>query len=93
VIVGASFDPPEANRVFAEKFRLPFPLLSDLDRTVGERYQVRRSPEERYSRSPRRITYLIDPQGVIRRAYRVKDIEPHPSQVLDDLRRLREASG
>jgi peroxiredoxin Q/BCP len=93
VIVGASFDPPEANRAFAEKFRLPFPLLSDRDRDVGERYQVRRGPEERYSRSPRRSTYLIDPQGVIRRAYRVKDIEPHPSQVLDDLRRLREASG
>jgi peroxiredoxin len=35
------------------------------------------------------MTYLIDPEGVVRRAYRVKDIEPHPVEVLADLRRLR----
>jgi thioredoxin-dependent peroxiredoxin len=89
VILGASFDPPEANRAFAEKFRLPFPLLSDRDRSVGERYEVRRGPEDRYPSSLRRITYLMDPDGVIRRAYRVKEVEPHPGEVLDDLRRFR----
>jgi peroxiredoxin Q/BCP len=87
-VLGASFDPPEANRAFAEKFRLPFPLLSDTDRTVGERYQVRRAPDEKRSSAARRITYLIDPGGVVRRAYRVREIEPHPGEVLEDLRRL-----
>jgi peroxiredoxin Q/BCP len=87
-ILGASFDPPEANGAFAEKFHLPFPLLSDTDRTVGDRYHVRRGSDEKRSSSPRRITYLIDPRGVVRRAYRVKDIEPHPGEVLEDLRRL-----
>ena len=93
VILGASFDPPEANRAFAERFRLPFSLLSDSDRSVGERYAVRRSPEERYAATPRRITYLIDPEGIVRGAYRVKDIDPHPGEVLQDLRRLQGRSG
>jgi peroxiredoxin len=55
---------------------------------VGEAYQVRRAPEEKGASTARRTTYLIDPEGVIRRAYRVKDIDPHPGEVLEDLRRL-----
>jgi thioredoxin-dependent peroxiredoxin len=88
-VLGASFDPPEVNRAFAKKFQLPFKLLSDRDRSVGARYEVRRGPDEKYASTPRRMTYLIDPEGVVRRAYRVRDIEPHPIEVLEDLRRLR----
>jgi peroxiredoxin len=36
----------------------------------------------------KRRTYLIDPDGVIRKAYRVRDIEAHPEELLTDLRRL-----
>lgn len=36
----------------------------------------------------KRRTYLIDPDGVIRKAYRVKDIEGHPQELLDDLGKL-----
>jgi peroxiredoxin Q/BCP len=88
-LLGVSFDPPEANRAFAEKFQLPFKLLSDRDRSVGARYEVRRGSDEKYASTPRRVTYLIDPEGVVRRSYRVKDIESHPGEVLEDLRRLR----
>jgi peroxiredoxin Q/BCP len=86
--VGASFDPPSANLAFAEKFGFPFRLLSDEDRSVGERYQVRRGPDEKSAASPRRTTYLIDPGARIARGYLVKDIEGHPAEVLEDLRRL-----
>jgi peroxiredoxin len=36
----------------------------------------------------KRRTYLIDPDGVIRKAYRVRDIEGHPEELLTDLREL-----
>ena len=41
-----SFDPPEQNLGFAQKYGFPFPLLSDVDRSVGARYETVRAPEE-----------------------------------------------
>jgi peroxiredoxin Q/BCP len=87
-ILGASFDSPAANLAFAEKYGFPFRLLSDEDRTVGQAYAVRRAPDEKGASTPRRTTYLIDPDGVVARAYRVKDIPSHPNEVLEDLRQL-----
>jgi thioredoxin-dependent peroxiredoxin len=83
-----SFDRPADNRAFAEKNGFPFRLLSDEDRSVGERYETKRAPEERSPEFAKRRTYLIDPDGVIRKAYRVTDIEGHPGEVLEDLRAL-----
>jgi thioredoxin-dependent peroxiredoxin len=88
-ILGISFDTPEANDRFAEKFLLPFRLLSDPDRSVGERYETKRHPDEKYPESPKRRTYLIDPNGIIRKAYRVTHVDSHPVEVLEDLRALR----
>ena len=86
--MGVSFDPPEANRAFAEKNDFPFRLLSDVDRTVGERYETVRAPAEKGAGTPKRRTYLIDPEGRIARAYRVTDIPGHPGELLEDLDRL-----
>jgi peroxiredoxin Q/BCP len=93
VIVGASFDTPKDNGAFAEKFRFPFRLLSDVDRTVGAMYDTRRAPEESSPEYAKRRTYLIDPDGVIARAYRVTDIPAHPGQLLDDIRTLSRDRG
>jgi peroxiredoxin Q/BCP len=92
-LLGASFDPPEANLAFAEKHGFLFLLLSDVDRSVGEAYETRRAPEERDPHRPKRRTYLIDPQGVIRKAYRVRDIAAHPGDVLADLALFRGRRG
>lgn len=91
-VLGASFDPPDANRAFAEKNDFPFRLLSDVDKTVGQAYEVKRAPEEPRPEWPKRRTYLIDPQGVIRKAYRVKDVTTHPEEVLRDLAELQAAT-
>jgi len=87
-ILGASFDPPEVNRAFADTNGLPFRLLSDVDREVGRRYETKRAPEEPSPDYAKRRTYLIDPELHIVKAYRVTDIPAHPSQVLEDLRAL-----
>lgn len=91
-ILGISFDDQEANVRFAEQEGLDFPLLSDLDRTVGARYDVVRDPDEMFADAPRRVTYLIDPAGVIRRSYLVTDAGGHANTVLTDLRQLTGAN-
>lgn len=65
-----------------------FSLLSDTDRSAMVALDVERPPDDRFAGFPQRITYLIDPDGVIRRSYLVgrHDIESHPETVLADLR-------
>lgn len=89
-LVGVSFDVPEDNRLFAEQQGFPFVLLSDADRKVGELYETKRHPEEPAPEHAKRRTYVIDPGGVIRKAYRVRDIPAHPDEVLADLTPLME---
>jgi peroxiredoxin Q/BCP len=89
LIVGASFDTPEDNAGFARQEGFPFTMLSDVDREVGTIYDTKRHDEESSPEYAKRRTYLIDPEGVIRRAYRVRDIPSHPDEVLEDLRRLQ----
>jgi peroxiredoxin len=63
-------------------------LLSDVDRVVGRAYGVERFPDEPNPQYPKRITFLIDPDGVIARVYEVTDAGAHPAVVLEDLGHL-----
>jgi peroxiredoxin len=56
---------------------------------VGEMYQVRRSPDGERANYARRIAYLIDPEGTIRKAYEVTDTGGFASEVLGDLELLQ----
>ena len=89
-ILGISFDTPEANKAFREKHDFPFRLLSDYDEQVGVEYQTRDPGTEKVSFS-KRFSYLIDPEGVIRKSYEVSDIPVHPAEVLADLYELQNA--
>ena len=40
MILGASFDTPEKNKAFKDKFDFPYDLLCDVDRSVGCAYGV-----------------------------------------------------
>ncbi|MYB04510.1 MAG: redoxin domain-containing protein [Acidimicrobiaceae bacterium] len=88
-MVGASFDTVEEQRAFAETESFPFALISDTDKSVGRRYHAEREPGEDYYEHglPRRITYLIDPQGQIAAAYDLagQDLAGHAAQVLADI--------
>jgi thioredoxin-dependent peroxiredoxin len=87
-ILGISFDTPEDNRAFSAKFDFPFPLLSDTDEQVGVAYEVR-DPGADKVHFAKRIAYLIDPEGVIRKSYAVKDTNAFAGEVLADLRQLQ----
>jgi peroxiredoxin Q/BCP len=81
-VVGISFNDVEANRHFAEKFCFPYPLLCDTERATGLAYGA---CDDASARTPRRISYLIGPDGVVVKAYDKVDVSSHPQQVLEDL--------
>ena len=85
VVLGASFDTPADNAVFGSSQDFPFDLLSDESREVGAAYGAVRDPSDAYANYPKRISYLIDPDGVIERTYEVTDPAGHAVAVLADL--------
>ncbi len=85
MIAGISCDPPADNRAFRDKFGFPYDLLSDEDRSVSMRYGAAASADQEY---PARISYLIDPEGRIARAYPAVTPATHPDEVLAALGEL-----
>jgi len=72
----------KSNAKFAEKEGFAFPLLCDTGRTLGMAYGACDAPQ---AGSARRITYVIDADGRIARAYDKVNFAGHARQVLDDL--------
>jgi peroxiredoxin Q/BCP len=81
-ILGASFDDEMANAAFAQKFGFNFPLLCDTERKLGMAYGA---ADDAKAGTPRRISYLIGPDGKIRKAYPKVNAAAHPEEVLKDL--------
>jgi len=88
VLLGASFDRPEDNAAFADLYGYRGRLLSDLDRSVGHSYQTARPSDDPFPEFAKRRTFVIDPDGVLRKVYAVKDAGAHPAQLLEDLAAL-----
>ena len=55
---------------------------------MGRLYGVERDPDDKYPEYPKRITFLIDPSGLVAKVYEVIDAGTHPDEVLADLRAL-----
>lgn len=88
-ILGASFDTPAENLAFAEAQGFDYPLLCDMDRSVGAQYDVVRGADDQYVDYPKRHSFLIDETGVIRMIYVVTDVAAHATTVLADLEQLQ----
>lgn len=89
VILGVSLDDVDSHVEFAEKYSLPFSLLSDADGSVAERYGVLRNLG--VMKLAKRETFLVAPDGTIAVHYQDVDPEGHSARVLADLDRLRAA--
>ena len=85
-MVGVSFDSVEAQKKFAGEEGFPYSLLADVDKVMGTAYMADQ-PDKGY---PRRISYLINPEGGIVRTYDLagQDLAEHATAVLDDIRAL-----
>lgn len=88
-VLGVSPDEAASHRRFAEKYRLPFPLLSDPERKVMKAYGAY-GEKTMYGRKVEgviRSTVWIGPDGKVRKHWpRVTDAGEHPDKVLDAVR-------
>lgn len=77
-----SFDSVEANLQFAKRFRFPFRLLSDADRSIAIAYGAASRASDEYAQ---RIAYVIDENGVIAEAHAKVDPKTYPREQLERL--------
>jgi peroxiredoxin Q/BCP len=83
-IVGVSTDTPESHKAFAEKFGLPFVLISDSDSSLIKSYDVWGIIWTQ------RATFLIDRERNIAYIWRSVNVTSHAEEVL---RKIQELSG
>jgi len=87
VILGVSKDSVASHKKFQEKYGLAFTLLSDVDRTVIEGYDVWKEKKNygKVSMGVVRTTYLIDENGVIVKAFDNVKAADNPGQMLEEI--------
>ncbi len=86
-VIGISPDDVASHKKFAAKFGLAFPLLSDPEHVVAERYGVWQA-KKNYGKTyfgVVRTTFIIDEQGRIARVFPKVRVEGHEVQVLEAL--------
>jgi len=89
-VVGISVDSSASHKAFAEKYHLPFPLLADAKAEVATNYGA--MSDWLVMKLAKRYTFLINPQGKIAKVYLSVDTSRHSAEILNDLRRLRQAA-
>ena len=90
VLLGVSTDSVETHERFAEKHRLHFPLLADVDHAVAEQYGAWREKNNHGKKSLgiQRSTFLIDRDGKVAKVWKRVKVAGHDRQVLEALRGL-----
>jgi peroxiredoxin Q/BCP len=88
VVIGVSPDEPESHARFAKKYRLPFTLLCDPDKSVMTKYGAF-GEKMRYGKKTQgviRSTVWIGPDGKVRKHWKkVTKAADHPAKVLEAL--------
>ena len=88
VVIGVSKDSAASHRKFAEKYNLPFLLLSDPELTVLQAYGVWQEKKlyGKVSMGVVRSTYVIDRDGVIEKVMPKVKPDTNAGEILDYLR-------
>jgi peroxiredoxin Q/BCP len=89
-VIGVSGDDVASHEAFRDKYRLNFPLLSDPDHSIAERYGAWREKVQygKTSIGMVRSTYLLDKQGRVARLWKKVSVDGHDEQVVQALRSL-----
>lgn len=87
-ILGVSNDSVESHKKFADKYHLNFSLLADPEKQIIEKYQaweVKKFMGKEFS-GTLRITYLIDPKGMIKKVYEKVNPLFHAGEIIKDIK-------
>ena len=89
-VLGISPDSVESHQKFRDKYQLNFPLLSDSDHKVAEKYGAWRE-KTMYGKKTmgiQRSTFLIDAQGRVVKIWKKVNVDGHDQEVLAAARQL-----
>ena len=84
-VLGVSPDSETSHKKFETKYKLPFTLLADTDRSIAETYGVwgEKKFMGRTYMGVNRTTFLIDEKGKIKKIFEKVKPEDHASEVLE----------
>ncbi|MFN4336095.1 MAG: peroxiredoxin [Candidatus Nitrosocaldus sp.] len=85
-VIGVSSDGLESHKRFASKYGLNFPLVSDVDNSISKLYGVFNEEKMR----ARRVTFIIDKDGIIRHIMNRVDVDKHANDVIDILSKMQQ---
>jgi peroxiredoxin Q/BCP len=92
IVLGVSRDSIASHNKFAEKFKLPFVLLSDPDAAVMKRFAAfgKKMMYGKEVEGTIRSTVVIGPKGdVVKHWPTVKNAENHPAEIVEYLKKQR----
>lgn len=84
-VLGVSVDDVDSHKRFMSKYNLNFPLVADTDFTISKAYNV--FNEER--KMSRRVTFVIDKEGIIRHIFPKVDVSAHADEVIEVLKTMQ----
>lgn len=84
-VIGISGDSFTAHQKFANKYKLPFILLSDEGKTIRQLFGV---PTALFGLLPGRVTYVVDKRGVIRLIFDQMAPKSHITKALDMIKKM-----
>ena len=90
IVLGVSADSASKHDKFIEKFDLPFTLIADEDKSICETYGVwgQKKFMGRTFLGIKRMTFLIDGNGVVRKVWSKVKVANHANEVLEALDEL-----
>ena len=83
-VLGVSPDDVASHEKFAGKYELPFPLIADPEHSILEAYGVwgEKNLYGRKFMGVKRITFLIDEEGVIRHVFKRPKVQEHTAEIM-----------
>ncbi len=89
-VLGISADSIESHGKFRDKYKLNFPLLSDTDHAIAEKYGAWREKNMygKKSMGIQRSTYLIDAEGKVAKVWKAVKVDGHAEQVVAALKEM-----
>jgi peroxiredoxin Q/BCP len=85
-VIGVSSDSADKHTAFADKYKLPFTLLSDRGGKVRKLYGV----PAVLGLIPGRVTYVIDREGIVRQIFNsMTNISGHVNDALEMVKQLQ----
>ena len=83
-VLGVSVDSEASHKKFTAKYKLPFTLLADPDHSIADAYGVYGEKKfmGRTYMGVKRITFLIDEKGKIKKVFEKVNPEEHAREVL-----------